>query len=160
MRETRSFWKAALAVSVIGAIFFAGPMVLGGRSSGTAVEGAEITVFYSPDCSCCVQYIPYLKRKGFVVTEELDYGKRIDILEDNGIPAGMTSCHASMAGGYFIEGHVPAEVIADLLEERPDIDGIALPGMPQGTPGMPGIKNEVWTIYGFKDGRSFEYLNL
>ncbi len=160
MKETRSFWKAVSAVLLLGVIFFAGPMLIERRSAGMIVEGAEITVFYSPGCSCCVQYIPYLKRKGFIVTEELDYGKRIDILEENGIPAEMTSCHVSTVGGYFIEGHVPAEVIADLLEERPDIDGIVLPGMPQGTPGMPGIKNDIWRIHGFKDGRSFEYLNI
>lgn len=160
MKNINAFWKTALLVVVIGTIFFVGPMLIGKNSPGPIVEGAEITIFYSPDCSCCVQYIPYLKRKGFNVTENRDYNKRIDILEDNQIPTEMTSCHVSMIDGYFLEGHIPADVIAKLLEERPDIDGIALPGMPQGTPGMPGIKDDIWTIYGFKNGESFEFLSL
>ncbi len=149
-----------LSVVIIGVVFFAGPAILGGGSLQPVVEGSEITVFYSPGCSCCVEYIPYLKRKGFIVSENNDFGRRIDILEENQIPSEMTSCHVSMIDGYFVEGHVPAEIIAKLLDEKPNIDGIALPGMPDGTPGMPGIKNEKWIVYGFLNGEAFEYITL
>ncbi len=160
LKNMNVFWKTTFSVFLIGLLFFAGPMIIGKSFSGSIADGAEITIFYSPSCSCCVKYIPYLKGKGFIVSEELDYNKRIDILEDNKIPSEMTSCHASMIDGYFIEGHVPAEVILGLLNEKPEIDGISLPGMPEGTPGMPGIKNEKWIIYGFLNGEPFEYLSL
>jgi hypothetical protein len=121
-------------------------------------ERQEITVFYSPDCSCCGQYIPYLKRNGFEVSGEKDMARRIDVLEEFQVPYEMTSCHTALVGNYFVEGHVPAEIIKKLLEEKPEIDGITLPGMPQGSPGMPGIKTEKWTIYGFSGGISSEFM--
>lgn len=122
-----------------------------------ASEKQEITVFYSPTCSCCVQYLSYLKRNGFEVLEEKEMAKRMDLLEKYQIPDEMTSCHTSLVGDYFVEGHMPVEIIKKLLEEKPKIDGIALPGMPQGSPGMEGFKTGKWTIYGFLDGISSEF---
>ncbi len=121
-------------------------------------DRGEITVFYSPDCTCCVEYIPYLKRNGFDVSEEQDYSKRIDILEENRIPNEMASCHTSIIEDYFAEGHLPVEVIDELLGERPEISGISLPGMPQGSPGMPGFKNKDWTIYSLEDDLFSEFM--
>ena len=121
-------------------------------------EKQKITVFYSPDCSCCVQYLSYLRRNGFEVLEEKDMAKRMDILEKYQIPQGMTACHTSIIGDYFVEGHVPAEIIKKLLEDKPEIDGIALPGMPQGSPGMPGFKIVKWTIYSLSDGLWSEFM--
>ena len=72
----------------------------------------------------------------------------------------MQSCHTAILGKYFIEGHVPLEAINKLLKERPDIDGIALPGMPIGTPGMPGEKEETFIIYQLVDGKSSVFMTI
>jgi hypothetical protein len=66
------------------------------------------------------------------------------------VPSGYESCHLAIGGGYVVVGHVPFEVINRLLAERPDVKGITLPGMPLGSPGMPGEKNGEWKIYAFK----------
>ncbi len=120
-------------------------------------EKEKITVFYSPDCSCCHQYVSYLRRNGFDVLEEKEMAKRIEILEKYQIPQDYTACHTSIVGDYFVEGHMPIEIIKKLLEEKPEIDGIALPGMPQGSPGMAGFKTGKWTIYGLSKGRPLEF---
>ena len=76
------------------------------------------------------------------------------------IPANMQSCHTTIIGDYFVEGHIPLEVIDKLLSEKPDLDGIALPDMPAGSPGMPGRKTEEFIIYGLKDGQVSEYMRI
>jgi hypothetical protein len=76
------------------------------------------------------------------------------------IPVEMQSCHTTILGKYFIEGHVPLEAVNKLLKEQPDIDGIALPGMPIGTPGMPGDKDEPYVIYQLKDGKSSVFMTI
>ena len=76
------------------------------------------------------------------------------------IPLEMQSCHTTILGKYFIEGHVPIEAINKLLKEQPDIDGIALPGMPIGTPGMPGEKEEPYIIYQLVDGKSSVFMTI
>jgi len=83
-----------------------------------------------------------------------------DIKDDLGIPQDMRSCHTSMVEDYFLEGHVPVEAIRKLLEEQPAIDGIALPGMPSGSPGMSGEKTEPFTIYAIVDGKVSEFARL
>jgi len=111
----------------------------------------EVTVYLPPECGCCRLYVEYLKRQGFEVrvveTEDI-----AEVKNRFGIPYLLQSCHTSVIGGYFVEGHVPAEAIRKLLDERPDVDGIILPGMPPGSPGMPGVKEESFEIYALKDG--------
>ncbi|MFC1614989.1 DUF411 domain-containing protein [Patescibacteria group bacterium] len=121
--------------------------------------GQKITVYKSPTCGCCVGYIGELEKEGFdvemVVVEDMNTVK----VEHN-IPREMESCHTSVIDGYFIEGHMPISVVKDLLLEKPEIDGIALPNMPAGTPGMPGIKTKPWEIYQLIDGEASSYLTL
>lgn len=120
---------------------------------------AVVTVYSSPTCGCCHEYEKYLEENGFEVepvrTEEL-----AEIKDNLGIPPDMRSCHTAMAEGYFVEGHVPVEAIRKLLEEQPPIDGIALPGMPSGSPGMGGDKAETFVIYSITDGRVEEFVTL
>ncbi len=80
--------------------------------------------------------------------------------EELGVPEQVWSCHTSVLGKYVIEGHVPVEAIQKLPDERPAIDGIALPGMPQGSPGMSGEKSEPWVIYSIVDGGIEEFVTL
>lgn len=72
-----------------------------------------------------------------------------------GIPEELWSCHTTLVDGYYIEGHVPIDVVLKLLDELPDIDGIALPGMPSGSPGMDGEKDGPWVIYAVS-GETFQ----
>lgn len=73
------------------------------------------------------------------------------------MPSECESCHLALWGGYVVVGHVPSRVIYRLLAERPYVEGITLPGMPPGSPGMPGEKNGEWKIYAFKNGRVWLY---
>jgi len=74
-----------------------------------------------------------------------------NIKQEYGISSDMESCHTAVFGNYVVEGHVPFEAIEKLLEEKPDIRGIALPEMPAGSPGMPGVKGEPFTVYALSD---------
>lgn len=131
-------------------------VVLGWYSvSGTAprssqepsATGTVVTVYKSPSCSCCGSYASYLETQGYGVVIELT--EDMTTLKSSlGVPATLESCHTSMVEGYIIEGHVPVEAIKKLLTEQPDIKGIGLAGMPSGSPGMPGPKEDflVYTI--------------
>ena len=117
------------------------------------------TLYKSPTCSCCLGHASYLKGKGFDV-ETIVEGDISLIKEKHNIPYNMQSCHTTEIGDYFVEGHVPIEAVNKLLAEKPDVDGIALPDMPAGSPGMPGIKRGKFIIYSLKNGESSEFVRL
>jgi hypothetical protein len=127
------------------------------KSATTQVLAA--TIHKSPDCSCCLGHAGYLTDGGFdvetIVESDMD-----SIKKKYTIPYDMQSCHTTEIEGYFVEGHVPIEAINKLLIEKPDIDGIALPDMPSGSPGMPGSKREDFVIYSLKDGIAKEYMRI
>lgn len=131
-----------------------------GEPLAGSVDPARVaTVYKSPLCGCCVSYISYLRDAGYQVevVESLNTGP---VKDRFGIAREMESCHTSVFGHYFVEGHVPFEVVDKLLAEQPDIRGIALPDMPAGSPGMPGTKKEPWAIYALeKDGSTSLYMN-
>lgn len=106
------------------------PALAGARQAPTRAQ-----VFRSPDCGCCGAWVAHLEDHGFAVdvimTEDLEAVK-----DRNGVPASLRSCHTGLIDGYVIEGHVPATDIQRLLDERPEAGGIAVPGMPVGSPGM------------------------
>lgn len=77
--------------------------------------------------------------------------------ESVGIPPDLASCHTALIDGYVVEGHVPADAIRRLLDERPEIDGIALPGMPAGSPGMGGRRDAAWVVYAVSGGEVTEF---
>lgn len=78
----------------------------------------------------------------------------------NPVPPGMEACHITVLENYATEGHIPAEVIEKLLTENPDIDGLVMPGMPAGSPGMPGQQTEDFVIYAIKDGKASEFMTI
>lgn len=111
----------------------------------TALEdslvGVAATVYKSPSCTCCSGYIEELKRQGADVTVEMvDESRLTAIKAEYGISPEHSSCHTTLIDGYAIEGHVPIEAVLKLRAEKPAIKGITLPGMPSGSPGMPGPK--------------------
>ena len=118
-----------------------------------------VEVFKTPSCGCCYGYVLFLEEEKFKV-KQTDMRSLHTIKQKYNIPVEMQSCHTTIMGKYFIEGHVPFEAVNKLLEEQPDIDGIALPGMPIGTPGMPGDKNEPYVIYQLKDGKSSVFMTI
>lgn len=109
------------------------------------------TLFKNPQCGCCETYAGYLKSNGYEVKMVPSHDLPL-IQQRQGVPAGMEGCHTTLIGGYFVDGHVPIEAFNRLLEERPEINGITLPGMPPGSPGMGGPKMEPFTIHAVAKG--------
>jgi len=127
------------------------------NSSGEEVLTA--TVHKAASCGCCFGHAGYMEGEGFDV-ETIVESNMNSIKSKHNIPYNMQSCHTTEIGDYFVEGHVPIEAINKLLAEKPDIDGITLPDMPSGSPGMPGPKREEFIIYSLKDGLSEEFMRI
>ncbi|MSP81828.1 MAG: CopG family transcriptional regulator [Alphaproteobacteria bacterium] len=136
--------RRTLAVALVFALRIGAPAF---------AAGPEAVVYKDPLCSCCAAYAEYLGANGFavIVVNDEDLGARHAAA---GTPADYEGCHLTMIDGYAVEGHVPVAVIAKLLDERPDIAGITLPGMPEGSPGMGGDKAAPFVIYGFRSDGS------
>ena len=109
--------------------------VSGGPASGEAIQKHAVTVYRSTTCGCCGKWVEHLKTAGFDVTAYV-----VDNVENapgrGRVPKELRSCHVAKVGNYVIEGHVPADVIKDLLKKKPELEGLAVPGMPAGSPGM------------------------
>ena len=125
----------------------------------TKASKYDVEVFKTSSCGCCYGYVLFLEEEKFKV-KKTDMRSLHSIKKKYNIPLKMQSCHTTILGKYFIEGHVPIEAINKLLKEQPDIDGIALPGMPIGTPGMPGEKEEPYVIYQLVDGKSSVFMTI
>ncbi len=107
-----------------------------------AATPPTIHVVKDPTCGCCTAWIDILRAAGFTVTtEDRAAADLARFKQDSGIPPGLTSCHTGMVDGYILEGHIPVDDIRRLLAERPDAIGLAVPGMPYGSPGM-GPEND------------------
>lgn len=105
-----------------------------------------VALFKNPQCGCCEGYAEYLRKNGFKVTVKSTH-ELVTLSRNAGVPDDFQGCHLAFIDGYVVSGHVPVKTVNRLLTERPNIKGITLPGMPQGSPGMSGIKTEPFTIY-------------
>lgn len=104
--------------------------------SPAAPQLAAMTVYRDPNCGCCEAWAEIARKAGYDVTV-VDHSDMAAIKRQHGVPAELASCHTTVVGGYAIEGHVPLAAVARLLEERPSgTKGVAVPGMPRGSPGM------------------------
>jgi hypothetical protein len=122
--------------------------------AGAAIARAEMPdalMYKNPQCGCCEEYAKYLRRNGFRVTVKETHNMSL-ISRQNGVPERLAGCHTMLVGGYVVEGHVPVGPINRLLKERPNIKGISLPGMPEGSPGMTGQKIEPFIVYEVSEG--------
>lgn len=122
-------------------------------ADGDGADHDEVTavVHRTATCGCCVAYEEFLAARGFEVVEEVHAD--LDVVKDAfGVPVSERSCHTTEIGGYVVEGHVPMLAIRKLLDQRPDIDGIALAGMPVGSPGMPGEQAAPLVVTALVDG--------
>ncbi len=130
------------------------------ETESTVLEAkTAITVYKSPSCGCCGGYITELQQNEYDVTV-IPTNDFASLKTQYHIPREVQSCHTAVLGNYFIEGHVPIEVLEKLIEEQPAIDGVALPGMPSGATGMGGMKQGTWTIYAITDGIATEYMRI
>lgn len=132
-------------------VLIGGAALLAGtpRLSLAQSQGAAIHVLKDPKCGCCSAWIEILEREGFAVTTEPSAGTLLMRYKaDNGIPPEMASCHTARTQGYMIEGHVPIADIRRLIEDRPNAVGLAVPGMPYGSPGMgPESEREAYEVF-------------
>ena len=112
--------------------------------------GPTVEVYKSPTCGCCANWVKHLQEHGFAtrVTELDDIN---GIKTKYNVPARVQSCHTATVDGYVIEGHVPASDVQRLLKERPAVLGLAVPGMPIGSPGMevPNVKPSPYNVIAF-----------
>jgi len=119
------------------------------------VAGAEqkiaATLYKQPGCQCCDAYADYLRENGFDVTV-LERRKTQAATPQSSVRKDLEGCHSTVIDKYVIEGHVPVGPIKRLLAEKPDIKGISLPNMPQGSPGMSGTKQGPFEILSITDG--------
>lgn len=114
-----------------------------------------VHVWKDPSCGCCAGWVEHMRASGYVVeVEEVSAGELDRLKAEKGVPATLTSCHTATVGDYVIEGHVPAESIDRLLAEHPAVEGLAVPGMPIGSPGMemPGQPAEPYDVVAFGAG--------
>lgn len=102
-----------------------------------SADEAAILVYKDPDCGCCGRWVEHLKAAGFVVTVKEASDLHV-VRQRLGVPDDLAACHTAQVRGYVVEGHVPAIAVRRLLEERPTAVGLAVPGMPAGSPGMEG----------------------
>lgn len=113
-----------------------------------AAAQTSIHIAKTRGCGCCVAWMEHLSTAGFSTESENIGGALIRLKMDRGIPVDMFSCHTATVAGYTIEGHVPAADIERLLDERPDAIGLAVPGMPIGSPGMDfGEDREAYDVF-------------
>lgn len=122
------------AIGVMGATVIAGAL---GILAIQATKAADMVVYKSPTCGCCDKWIEHMEEAGFRVEAK----NRLDlnpVKAEYGVARNLQSCHTATVGGYVVEGHVPADLVQRMLDEQPDIRGLAVPGMPMGSPGMEG----------------------
>lgn len=114
------------------------------------VPAQDLTVYKNPQCGCCTKWVEHMRQDGFDVTV-LDLSDPKTKSHAPKLPPALASCHTTVVDGYLIGGHVPADVVRRLLSERPPLRGIAVPGMPMGSPGMEGPTPQPYDILGFDD---------
>jgi hypothetical protein len=126
--------------------------------SPASAAGPEVKVYKTKTCGCCGIWVEHLKANGFetVVTDvpgTAEYRKKY------GVPDKLQSCHTAVVGGYTVEGHVPAADIQKLLKQRPKAKGLAVPGMPLGSPGMEGPRRDAYSVFLFQADGSASVFN-
>ncbi len=136
--------RALLVVSLILMV------LLAACSSGGDTDKPVVMVYKSPTCGCCDNWVDHMRANGFRVQVQ-DVPDIMAVKAQYGVPGDLTSCHTAVVDGYIVEGHVPAREVQRLLSERPAVKGIAVPGMPIGSPGMevPGARPQPYNVVAF-----------
>jgi len=137
MNKRREF-LTLLTVALAGS-----PLIAWAEQTGPAVQ-----VYKSATCGCCSKWVDHLRAAGFAV--EATNVPDVNLYkQEHGVPPQLASCHTALVDGYVIEGHVPADDVIKLLRERPEIIGLAVPGMPMGSPGMESSQPQYFETIAF-----------
>lgn len=123
----------AFGIGIVLAALGVGAYMQFGQS--TSEDLPTVTVYKSPSCNCCAEWVKHMEEQGFSV----DVNSRFNVTpvkKEVGLPSSLASCHTAVVGNYVVEGHVPGRDVKQLLREKPDVKGLAVPGMPVGSPGM------------------------
>lgn len=164
--------KAALAALAIGGGLAIGiannsPDAVAAQSAvaspaqAAASQAAHtVTLYKSPTCTCCRKWGEHLREAGFDVREVISEDVQV-LMDERRVPAHLRSCHLGVVGDYVVVGHVPADLVARLLEEKPEVAGIAVPGMPIGSPGMEAFaRKDRYDVTAFgPDGAEYVFAN-
>jgi hypothetical protein len=117
-------------------------------ADAVAETGDTINVWKDANCGCCKSWIEHMRKHGFTVIAH-DTPDLTPVKQQHGVGADLVSCHTGVIAGYTIEGHVPADLVRKMLTEKPKIAGLAVPGMPMGSPGMEGGMAEKYDVIAF-----------
>ncbi len=133
-------------------------VILSALTAPTLAQGPlAMTVYKSPTCGCCAKWVEHIKKAGFAVTVK-DMPNVGEVKYARGVPAELASCHTAVVGNYVIEGHVPSDVVQKLLKEKPAVAGLAVGGMPMGSPGREGRYTDRYDVVAFdKNGNKRVY---
>jgi hypothetical protein len=152
-------------MATVGVLVFAGSsdeevasLASSAISTTAGVRGSVlpvVDVYKTPTCGCCSKWVDHLQEAGFGV-RSTDMRDLTDFKASHGVSRALESCHTALVAGYVLEGHVPGDDVKRLLEERPAIAGLAVPGMPIGSPGMeiPGGKVQPYDVIAFRNDGS------
>ena len=158
MKEMTHMQKNLLiTLSVLCAIYIMSSLsgILNSNKSPISSSNADIIVYKSETCGCCNDWIDHLEDNNFIVETFNREDMNLVKLQLGGVPSNLQSCHTAKIGDYIVEGHVHAEQITRMLKEKPDIKGLSVPGMPMGSPGMEGYRNDAYDVLAFNDDDSF-----
>lgn len=130
-------------------------ILLATTTSAFAANLPEVTMYRDPACTCCGGWMKHMESQGFKV-KNVPTADIFTFKHEQGVTDDLASCHTAIIDGYVVEGHVPSDDVKRLVAEKPDIKGIAVPGMPVGTPGMEmGNKKDSYAVVSFdKQGQT------
>ena len=130
------------------------------QATRPAASSDHVDVYRVKTCGCCGKWMDHLRAAGFAVTEHVVETREAAPPRAR-VPEALRSCHSAQVGGYIVEGHVPANVVKDLLKKRPPIVGIAVAGMPAGSPGMESDKPEPYNVVAFNaNGGTYVFASI
>jgi hypothetical protein len=157
MKQARCVAAAVLALGLSGSLHAQKP-----ATAKPAPKAAPVAakVYLTPTCGCCSKWVDHMKAAGFDTASSVMVQAELDkVAPRQKVPESLRSCHTAVVGKYVIEGHVPADVVRQLLKEAPaSVVGLSAPNMPVGSPGMEGPNAKPYSIMAFKaDGSSYEY---
>lgn len=142
-KKGRRWFLGGLGLAAVGAGLWGFRLI-----GGAPASAAEVLVYKSPTCGCCGGWVAHMRANGFKVNVR-DVDDVYPVKAAAGVPDALASCHTAMVDGYVVEGHVPAPSVLRLLDQRPAVKGLAVPGMPAGSPGMEGNGREPYNVLAF-----------
>lgn len=144
-------------VALIAGLGVAGVAVASQFMTEEATQTGVVTVYKSPTCGCCNKWVDHMKAAGFEV-RSVDMDDVTEVKQASGVPMRLRTCHTALVDGYVVEGHVPPDLVKKLLAEKPKAAGLAVPGMPIGSPGMEGTPVQAYEVLLFdKSGKTSVY---